>query len=159
MQKLVKICGVFCLLLLVFGCKTSYDDEYLNYDQAEVICTWSKSQWLTKGGLKICPNNRVCSDEEMVPYQPCVQPMPTYYNDVNLGEGDVELIHPYTRTVVLCMEKDGTNVQNCVYKFLNEGYVLITDIPQLPAKYDAIVKGSYPARRWSGNRNQTVPRW
>ena len=66
--------------------------------------------------------------------------MPTYYNDVNLSEGDVELIHPYTRTVVLCMERNGGDVKACVEKFRDEGYVLITDIPQLPAKYDIIEK-------------------
>ena len=109
--------------------------------------------------LKICPNMRRCSDEELVPYQPCVQPMPTYYNDVNLSEGDVELIHPYTRTVVLCFDEPGSSVQSCVDKFRNEGYVLITDIPQVPARYDVIVEGNYPARRWGGNRGQVVPRW
>lgn len=154
-----KLWAVFFVLLMLFGCKSQNDDVYFEFEQKEVLCTWSESKWLTKGGLKVCPNNRVCSDEQMVPYQPCVQPMPTYYNDVNLSEGDVELIHPYTRIVVLCMERNGGDVKACVEKFRDEGYVLITDIPQLPAKYDIIEKGGYPARKWSGNRGQNVPRW
>lgn len=141
------------------ACSSTIKEDFDELEDTEVICTWSSSEWISRGGLRICPNKRRCSDEELVPYQPCIQPMPTYYNDVDLTEGDVELIHPYTRTVVLCYDEPGKSVQSCVEAFRNEGYVLITDIPQLPARYDEIVEGNYPARRWGGKREQVVPRW
>ena len=159
MLKFYKSCVLFFGVMLLVGCANSKDEKYEELEETEVFCTWSDNEWISRGGLKICPNMRRCSDEELVPYQPCVQPMPTYYNDVNLSEGDVELIHPYTRTVVLCFDEPGSSVQSCVDKFRNEGYVLITDIPQVPARYDVIVEGNYPARRWGGNRGQVVPRW
>ena len=160
MLKFYKICVLFLSFGLLFGCASSNNPEdYEEVENKEIFCTWSESEWISRGGLKICPNMRVCSDEELVPYQPCIIPMPKYYNDVNLTEGDVELIHPYTRKVVLCFDEPGTSVQSCVRKFRNEGYVLITDIPQLPAEYDTIVEGTYPSRKWGGHREQVVPRW
>ncbi|MBR5598882.1 MAG: hypothetical protein IKW39_02450 [Alphaproteobacteria bacterium] len=158
-NKLLKGAIAFSLLCQVCACSSTIDEEFEEVENNEVICTWSSNEWISRGGLKICPNKRRCSDEELVPYQPCVQPMPTYYNDVDLSEGDVELIHPYTRTVVLCYDEPGKPVQSCVDAFRREGYVLITDIPQLPARYDVIVEGTYPARRWGGKREQVVPRW
>lgn len=159
LANLNRVLAVLLGVCLIGGCSSTYNEEYDEIEEQDVICTWSKNEWISRGGLRICPNKRKCSDDELVPYQPCVIPMPTYYNDVDLTEGDVELIHPYTRTVVLCFDELRSSVQSCVENFRREGYVLITDIPQLPARYDVIVEGNYPARNWGGKRKQVVPRW
>jgi hypothetical protein len=113
----------------------------------------------TKDGRKICVNNRKCTGEPILPPQPCMQPMPQYYGDISeqqIEEG-VLLIHPYTRTKVLCIDMNGQSAVQCAADFQAEGYVLITDIPQFAAKYDLLQTGTYPTRKWRNGEN--VPRW
>ena len=159
MLKLCRISLVLLLSLGFWGCASNESAEYIDFEQSYAFCSFDNGQDATIQGMKICPNNRECSDEELLPYQPCMQPMPKYYGDRNVSDGDIILIHPYTRTVVLCYENRPGATKKCVNKFKNDGYVLITDVPQLPAKYDALVEGNYPARRWGANRGQTVSRW
>lgn len=114
---------------------------------------------VARSGLKVCPNMRRCTDDALLPPQPCEQPMPTYYDDVSelaLADG-VVLIHPYTRTKVLCLEQPEMSIFDCVDRFRNEGYVLITDVPQFAGQYDLLQKGTYPTRRW--RKGENVPRW
>ncbi len=112
-----------------------------------------------RSGLNICPDNRRCTGDALLPPRPCEQPMPTYYEDVSeqiSAEGAV-LIHPYTRAKVLCLDQPGMDVFSCVDTFRSEGYILITDIPQFAGRYDLLQEGTYPARRW--RRGENVPRW
>ena len=153
-------CGLFLVLGLgLFGCASKQNEDYVDFEKTQVFCTLGGNENVNIQGLKICPNNRYCSDSELLPYQPCLQPMPKYYEDRDIAEGDVILIHPYTRSIIFCYENEAGDAKKCVTKFKKDGYVLITDVPQLPAKYDRLVEGNYPARRWGANRKQTVPRW
>ena len=114
---------------------------------------------VSRGGLKYCPNNRQCTDEPLLPPQPCEQPMPTYYNNISeteIAEG-VLLIHPLKRTKVLCYDQQGQSAVECAERFRAEGYVLVTDIPQFAGQYDFLREGTYPARRW--RKDEYVPRW
>ena len=45
----------------------------------------------------------------MLPYQPCAQPMPTYYGDISATQSaeGILLIHPVTRTQILCYDLPG----------------------------------------------------
>lgn len=111
-------------------------------------------------GVKLCPANRKCSDEAMLPYQPCAQPMPTYYGDISAtqtAEGIV-LLHPVTRAQIVCFDYPGQSAVQCAESFKAAGYVLVTDIPSLPAKYDFLKDGSYPGRRYR-NGGEHIPRW
>ena len=111
-------------------------------------------------GVKICPPKRRCPDDGRLPPQPCAQPMPEYYGNVSqeMIEDGIVLIHPYTRAQVICLDMPGEGAVNCAQNFKAAGFVLITDIPQLPAKYDFLKKGTYPTRRWRG-KGEVVPRW
>lgn len=114
---------------------------------------------VTAGGSSICPPRLRCSDTRLPP-QPCAQPVPAYYGDVSqdtLAEGIV-LIHPVTRTQVLCYDRECESAVDCANDFRAKGYVLITDLPQQPAKYDFLRKGTYPTRKWR-NGGETAPRW
>ena len=112
---------------------------------------------VTAGSLPICPPKLRCPDR--LPPQPCLQPIPSYYGDITqeeLAQGIV-LIHPYTRTQVLCYDRECESAVDCAQDFRAKGYVLITDIPQQAAKYDFLKPGAYPSRKW---RNGEVhPRW
>lgn len=120
---------------------------------------WAPQISYNISGNKICQNNRLCNDDEQLPHRPCSEPMPTYYNNVNLSDGDILLIQPYSRTIVACYDLPNQSAYGCAEKFQREGFVLITDIPQAPAKYDTIKEGNYPTRKWGGHQNQTAPRW
>ena len=76
MLKFYKMFVLFFSLSALACCTLSNEETYEEVENNEVICTWSENEWISRGGLKICPNMRVCSDEELVPYQPCVIPMP-----------------------------------------------------------------------------------
>lgn len=109
-------------------------------------------------GVPYCPPHKRCPDMRLPP-QPCAQPMPTYYNNVPadvLADGAV-LIHPYTRAKVVCTDRGGDSAMRCAESWRAAGYVLVTDIPQLPASYDFLRDGTYPTRRW--RNGETVPRW
>lgn len=111
-------------------------------------------------GVRYCPPKMRCSGD-LLPPQPCAQPMPKYYDNISADAAAdaVELIHPFTRTKVLCYDQlpIGT-AADCANIFRADGYVLVTDIPQLPAKYDLLKEGMYPGRRWRGG-GEVVPRW
>ena len=128
--------------------------------EATEYCTLRQQPQVGLNGLQTCHNNRKCSDEAMLPYQPCAQPMPTYYSDLSAtktAEG-VLLIHPVTRTQVLCYDLPGESAAQCAENFRAAGYVLITDVPQVSANYDFLRKNTYPTRRWR-NGGEVVPRW
>ncbi len=114
---------------------------------------------VTRSGLKYCPNTRRCTGDPLLPPQPCVQPMPTYYDDISevtVAEG-VLLIHPLTRAKVLCFDQSGLSAVDCAERFRSEGYVLITDVPQFAGRYDFLKEGTYPTRRW--RKGEHIPRW
>lgn len=111
-------------------------------------------------GIRYCPHKRRCTGDRLPP-QPCAQPMPMYYNNIEADAAaqGIELIHPFTRTKIICYDQQikGT-AADCANIFRADGYVLVTDIPQLPAKYDLLREGTYPTRRWRGG-GEVVPRW
>ncbi len=116
-------------------------------------------QPVTRGGIQYCPQNRRCSGEPLLPPQPCVQPMPTYYDNLSetaVAEG-VLLIHPLTRAKVLCYDQQGWSAVICAEQFRASGYILVTDIPQFAGRYDFLREGTYPARRW--RKDEHIPRW
>ena len=128
--------------------------------EATEICTLREQPEVGLNGVKVCPNNRKCSDEAMLPYQPCAQPMPTYYGDISATQSaeGILLIHPVTRTQILCYDLPGESAVQCAENFRAAGYVLVTDIPQVSANYDFLSKNTYPTRRWRGG-GEVVPRW
>lgn len=128
--------------------------------EATEICTLRAQPEVGLNGVKVCPNNRKCSDEAMLPYQPCAQPMPTYYGDISATQSaeGILLIHPVTRTQILCYDLPGESAVQCAENFRAAGYVLVTDIPQVSANYDFLRKNTYPTRRWRGG-GEVVPRW
>ena len=128
--------------------------------EATEICTLREQPEVGLNGVKVCPNNRKCSDEAMLPYQPCAQPMPTYYGDISATQSaeGILLIHPVTRTQILCYDLPGESAVQCAENFRAAGYVLVTDIPQVSANYDFLRKNTYPTRRWRGG-GEGVPRW
>lgn len=154
-----KFFNVFCLLVAVclMNACTTIDAEEEN---VEVFCQWKGYKSVDARGVSTCSNVRWCSDEELLPNQPCELPMPKYYNNYPLTTGEMMLIHPYTRKIVVCKEDSSADIgiNNCVNSFREKGFVLLTDIPQMPAKYDSIKEGTYPARRWRNN-GEIVPRW
>lgn len=118
--------------------------------EATEICTLREQPEVGLNGVKVCPNNRKCSDEAMLPYQPCAQPMPTYYGDISATQSaeGILLIHPVTRTQILCYDLPGESAVQCAENFRATGYVLVTDIPQVSANYDFLRKNTY--RRGGG---------
>lgn len=137
-----------------------FGSRFWSDKEAEEICSVHISPQVGINGVKICPNNRRCSDDALLPYQPCAQPMPTYYSDISASQSadGILLIHPYTRTQVLCYDLPEESAVQCAENFQASGYVLITDIPQVTANYDFLRKNTYPARRWRGG-GEVVPRW
>jgi len=136
-------------------CQTSGNVEKISLNDAYVL-----PPEVNVAGVKICPPKKRCRDDGRLPPQPCAQPMPQYYGNVSqemIADGIV-LIHPYTRTQVICLDMPGEGAANCAENFRAAGFVLITDIPQLPAKYDLLKEGTYPTRRWRG-KGEVVPRW
>jgi len=154
MNKLFNVFLGLFVVCFINACTTTKTEE----QNVEVICEWNKYRQVNASGLFTCTNSRWCSDEELIPYQPCVLPLPKYYNDYSLVSGEMMLIHPYTRKIVVCKGEDIYNIDDCVNGFKEKGFVLLTDVPQMPAKYDFIKKGTYPARRWRNN-GEIVPRW
>ncbi|MCM1324063.1 MAG: hypothetical protein NC218_07870 [Acetobacter sp.] len=162
MLKLKRFLGLFVLLLLA-ACTREY---VYAVPPAGMKCKESPKEeeiWavtaVARSGLNYCPNNRNCTSEALLPPQPCEQPMPTYYDDISeltVAEG-VLLIHPYTRTKVLCYDQQGLTAVDCAEQFRAAGYILITDIPQFAGRYDFLRDGSYPARRW--RNGEKIPRW
>lgn len=136
------------------------DSRLWSKKEATEYCTILQHPQVGINGLQTCANNRKCSDEALLPYQPCAQPMPTYYSDLSATEADegIVLIHPVTRTQVLCFDTPTEDAVQCAENFRASGYVLITDVPQLPARYDFLRKNTYPTRRWRDG-GEVVPRW
>lgn len=123
------------------------------------ICKQHQAPNVTAGSVPVCPPKMRCPDGRLPP-QPCAQPIPSYYVDVSqedLANGIV-LIHPYTRTQVICYDRDCESAVDCAQDFRAKGYVLITDLPQQPAQYDFLKPGAYPSRRWR-NGGEVHPRW
>lgn len=133
-------------------------EEYSEGDMAAY--SQSGDAYVNAAGVKYCPPQVRCPDEGRLPPQPCAQPMPTYYGNVtsdSVSDGIV-LIHPYTRTKVICFDKINQSAEQCAQNFKASGYVLVTDLPQLPARYDLLKEGTYPSRRWRDG-GEVVPRW
>ena len=122
------------------------------------ICLPRSQTTVAVNGVPYCPPHKRCG--ERLPPQPCAQPMPEYYGNVpeSLIEDGVVLIHPYTRTKIICFDRPEQSAQDCALDFQAAGYVLITDLPQLPARYDFLRDGTYPTRRWRGG-GEVVPHW
>lgn len=131
-----------------------------NVNSVEPVDVYNLPKEITAAGVRICPPRNRCADDGRLPPQPCLQPIPQYYGNVSqeMIEDGIVLIHPYTRAQVICLDMPGEGAVNCVQNFKAAGFVLITDIPQLPAKYDFLKKGTYPTRRWRG-KGEVVPRW
>jgi len=180
MMKYKKIALLFVIGCLLSAC-SSYEDVYETEDISSFdFDTYNEApyypQEYTDGdiqsypldeqtyvnvaGVKYCASGVRCPDEGRLPPQPCAQPMPSYYGNVTaeaVSEGLI-LIHPYTRTKVICVDKIGQSAEQCAKNFKASGYVLVTDLPQLPARYDELREGTYPTRRWRDG-GEVVPRW
>jgi len=131
-----------------------------SHKEAYEICSLKNEPHITANGVRICPQKERCSDEAMLPYEPCAQPMPTYYGDISSetsAEG-IMLIHPMTRTLILCYDLPNESAVTCADNFKAAGYVLVTDLPQVTAGYDELKTNTYPTRRWRGH-GENVPRW
>lgn len=142
----------------------TYGDEAFyqqpGFDEDDVSFRSDEQTYVNAAGSRYCPPQKRCPDAGLLPPQPCAQPMPSYYANVSpdtQAEGIV-LIHPYTRTKIICFDKPNQSAVDCADNFKANGYVLVTDIPQLPARYDALKEGTYPSRRWRDN-GEVVPRW
>ncbi len=123
------------------------------------ICSLRNQSSVAVDGVTICAGGRRCSDEALLLYQPCAQPMPAYYGNLlatQSAEG-ILLIHPVTRTQVFCYDQPSESAIQCAENFRAAGYVLVTDIPQVTARYDFLRANTYPTRRW--RNGETVPRW
>ncbi len=139
--------------------QTYVEEKPLNCPHSNNICKQRQAPNVTAGSVPICPPKMRCPDGRLPP-QPCAQPIPSYYMDISqedLANGIV-LIHPYTRTQVLCFDQDCERAVDCAQEFRAKGYVLITDLPQQPAQYDFLKPGAYPSRRWR-NGGEVHPRW
>ena len=136
------------------------DSRLWSNREVSEVCAIYNPPAVTRNGMKYCHNKRRCSEEAMLPYQPCMQPMPTYYSDISATETQegILLQHPVTRTQVLCYDLPSEDAVTCAQNFMASGYVLITDIPQVSANYDVIRPNSYPTRKWR-NGGEYVPRW
>ena len=180
----IKIFGLLAFSIIIFGCARQYEDVYSEDYFSEVEANdiiighcpdcqknavvnerydlvdnnYGQSR-VNASGSRICPPHKRCTGEKLPP-RPCLQPMPTYYGNISAGElaDGIVLIHPFTRTQVVCYDDPGLSASECAQIFHNKGYVYITDLPQLPAKYDFLKKGNYPSRRWRGG-GEVVPRW
>lgn len=162
-----KIFFLAVAMLLMSSC-THYSQSSAAYKtgglqpctSAEEFCPFEGNTAVNRAGTKYCPNKKRCTQEGLLPPQPCSQPVPAYYGNVSAEEiaNGILLIHPVTRTEVLCYDRAGMNASECAESFRASGYVLVTDIPQQPAKYDALRVNTYPTRRWR-NGGEVVPRW
>ena len=130
-----------------------------SHKEAAEICSLRNQPAIAVDGVAVCAAGRRCSDEAMLPYQPCAQPMPQYYGDLSATQSaeGILLIHPVTRTQILCYDLPNESATQCAENFRAAGYVLITDIPQVTAGYDFLRTNTYPTRRW--RNGETVPRW
>lgn len=89
--------------------------------------------------------------------------------DVNAIEGDFPEVedNKYSRKQVLFQNLktrvlaycrgDDEQIAKCIEKLECSGYVRLTEVPHMSAKYDVLQKGSYPTRRW--RKGESVPRW
>ncbi len=179
--------GVLLIAALLAACASSYERTYQaesEYDdfsalpcrqdsnggflgtrlwshkEASEVCGLRAYPKVGVNGVKLCKNNRLCSDEALLPYQPCAQPMPTYYSDISATQAaeGILLQHPMTRTQILCYDLPGESAVSCAQNFQAAGYVLITNIPQVSANYDMLRVNTYPTRRWRDG-GEYIPRW
>ena len=130
-----------------------------SHKEAMEICSLRNQPTVSVDGVQVCAAGERCSDEALLPYQPCAQPMPKYYGDLSATQSaeGILLIHPMTRTQILCYDLPGESAVQCAENFRAAGYVLVTDVPQVTAKYDFLRNNTYPTRRW--RNGETVPRW
>lgn len=145
--------------LCACGVEEYEEEETVVCPKNDNICQQRQAPNVTAGSVPICPPKMRCPDGRLPP-QPCAQPIPSYYMDISqedLANGIV-LIHPYTRTQVLCYDRECESAVDCAQEFRGKGYVLITDLPQQPAQYDFLKAGAYPSRRWR-NGGEVHPRW
>lgn len=141
---------LFVAVMFVAGCSNNVAQEdfntYLDVRSEYIV----QAQDVTLDGRRVCNVEPKCSSEPALPPQPCSQPVPTYYQ--NITEPEIEngilLIHPYTRTKVLCLDYVGYGALQCAENYKYKGYILVTDIPQFVAKYDNLTRGTYPTRKW-----------
>ncbi len=71
-------------------------------------------------------------------------------------DNQVVLQNLQTRVLAYCRGTD-EEISECVDRLDCAGYVRLTDVPQVVAKYDLLKKGTYPTRRW--RNGEYVPRW
>lgn len=76
--------------------------------------------------------------------------------DNKYGNRQVIFQNLKTRVLAYCRGSD-EQIAKCIEKLECSGYVRLTDIPHMSAKYDILQKGTYPTRRW--RKGESVPRW
>lgn len=162
MLKFGRFCGLLSLLMLA-SCVHKQEEDF---ESARIFSeTFREPEYVyadtpvSLSGVRYCPSAPRCSSDPLLPPQPCEQPLPSYYGDISelIVADSMLLIHPITRAKVLCFEQFGLSMVECVERFRNQGYVLITDIPQFAARYDFLKDGAYPGRKW--RKGEHVPRF
>lgn len=146
--------AIFLMLVFVAGCSSNKNvvETYNPYPEVrpEFVVP---AEGRVIDGRRVCAVKHKCTSDALLPPETCSQPMPTYYQ--NITEPEIEkgilLIHPYTRTKVLCLDYVGYGALQCAENYKQEGFILVTDIPQFVAKYDNLTRGTYPARKWRGS--------
>ena len=56
-----------------------------------------------------------------------------------------------------CYSSPSYTAEYCAKEFEGKGFVRLTDVPRLPAEYDALKADTYPTRRW--RKDNKIPRW
>lgn len=62
-----------------------------------------------------------------------------------------------TRVLAYCYSSPSYTAEYCAKEFEGKGFVRLTDVPRLPAEYDALKADTYPTRRW--RKDNKIPRW
>lgn len=76
--------------------------------------------------------------------------------DNKYGRKQVLFQNLKTRVLAYC-RGDDEQIAKCIEKLECSGYIRLTEIPYMSAKYDILQKGAYPSRRW--RKGENVPRW
>ena len=83
--------------------------------------------------------------------EPVTNVLPPVYQDV------IALENLKTHTMAYCYASAEFSAERCAEELEKNGYVKVSDIPQVPASHDFLTTGTYPTRRW--RENDVVPRW
>ena len=64
---------------------------------------------------------------------------------------------PYKEDMIVLQNLKTRVLAYCYSSPSYKGFVRLTDVPRLPAEYDALKADTYPTRRW--RKDNKIPRW